>query len=131
MKRTLLLLLCALCCTFIAQAQKSYSATYRSYCDWNETTKKFENCSGYDDNSLFEMNSDQTMFIHTTATIKSSYYVKSKEHDATNDVEIYEVTSDVGNKYTYIFDEKNKEIRVVFLRDGKTQLLTFTIKAIF
>lgn len=132
MKRYFLLLICAVSCTLSSFAQTNYSCTYRSYCDWNASTSKFENCEGYEDNSLFEMNKDETMFIHTTATIKSSYYVKKKEYDSQNDVYVYEVTSDVGNKYTYIFDAKNKEIRAVFVNgDNQTQMVTFTVKSIF
>jgi hypothetical protein len=114
-----------------AKAQTSFSCTYRSYCYWNETSGKYENCQGYDESSLFVMNDAETMFTHTIETMKSTYYVDSKEYDSKNDVYTYYATSDVGNKYFYIFDPKSKEVRAVFTNDGKTVLLTFTVKAMF
>ena len=77
------------------------------------------------------MNKAETMFTHTTETMKSAYYVESKEYDEKNEVYTYFVTSDVGNKYDYIFDSKNKEVRVVIKKEEETILLTFTLKAIF
>ncbi|MGB9701261.1 MAG: hypothetical protein ACPL1A_00890 [Candidatus Kapaibacteriota bacterium] len=114
------------------KAQVSFSCNYREYCDWNEKTQKFETkCDGYEESSLFVMNKNETMFTHTTPEMKSTYYVDKKEYDEQNDVYTYDVTSDVGNKYFYIFDVKNKEIRAVFEQDGKTILLRFYVKAIF
>ena len=76
------------------------------------------------------MNESETLFTHTTETIKSTYYVKEKEYD--NEVFAYTVTSNVGNEYYYIFDLKHKKVRAVFVNDeGKTMLLRFLVKAIF
>jgi hypothetical protein len=78
------------------------------------------------------MNENETLFKHTTETISSTYYVQSKEYDKKNDVYTYFVTSDVGNKYYYVFDLKNKEIKALLVGDrGKMQLVRFYIKAIF
>jgi hypothetical protein len=63
--------------------------------------------------------------------MKSTYYVNSKEHDEEKDVWSYQVTSDVGNQYQYVFDPKNKQIRVLYVADGKAKLVVFTVKAIF
>jgi hypothetical protein len=71
------------------------------------------------------------MFTDTTENIKSTYYVNKKEYDEVNDVYTYEVTSDVGNKYYYIFDPKNKEIRVLADADDYNTLIRFYVKAIF
>jgi len=131
MKKTLLMLICGLTGLTTLQAQTSISCSYRQYCDWNEAEEKFGNCSGYEESSLFALNKDQTMFIHTTETIKSAYYITSKEYDQEKDLWTYDVTSDVGNKYVYIFDTNNKEIRALYKRNGETRLLVFTIKATF
>ena len=77
------------------------------------------------------MNKAETMFTHTIETLKSTYYIDSKEYDKKNDVYTYNVTSDVGNKYYYIFDPKNKEVRAVFTKENKIVLLRFAVKAIF
>ena len=113
------------------KAQVSFSCTYRQYCYWNENSEKYEDCKGYEESSLFVMNKAETMFTHTNETLKSTYYIDSKEYDKKNDVYTYNVTSDVGNKYYYIFDPKNKEVRAVFTKEQKIVLLTFTVKAIF
>lgn len=77
------------------------------------------------------MNESETMFTHTIESMQSTYYVSEREYDSENDVWTYNVTSDVGNKYLYIFDPKNKEVRALYVRDGKTMLLTFYVKAVF
>jgi len=115
----------------LVYSQVSFSCTYREYCDWNNYTKKFENCEGYEESSLFVMNEAETVFTHTTETMKSSYFVKSSEYDKENDVYTYYVTSDVGNEYYYIFDIKNKEVRVLITKEDTIELLRFYVKAIF
>lgn len=131
MKQTIIILTLALFGLTNLKAQTSFSSTYRQYCYWNDTTEKYGNCEGYEESSLFVMNKAETMFTHTTETMKSAYYVESKEYDEKNEVYTYFVTSDVGNKYDYIFDSKNKEVRVVIKKEEETILLTFTLKAIF
>ncbi|MDG0972896.1 MAG: hypothetical protein P8O07_01945 [Crocinitomicaceae bacterium] len=118
---------------FQANAQVSFSCTYREYCEWNDYTESFEtDCNGYEDVSLFVMNKSETLFTHTTETRKSTYYVTEREYDSVNDVYTYSVKSDVGNSYYYIFDIKNKEVRAVYVDvNGKTQLIRFYVKAIF
>lgn len=111
----------------------SFSCISRTYCDWNKTTGKYStDCDEYDDISLFVMNKNETFFTHTTEEIKSTYFITSKEYDKENDVYTYDVKSDVGNSYYYVFDIKNKQIRAVFTdEEGKTKLVTFSVKAIF
>ena len=128
----LLLMVAFLAMTFTAKAQVSFSCWHRESCAWNDELDNFETeCTGYDEASLFVMNEAETMFTHTTENIKSTYYVNKKEYDEVNDVYTYEVTSDVGNKYYYIFDPKNKEIRVLADADDYNTLIRFYVKAIF
>ena len=129
----LLILAAFMAMAFTVKAQVSFSCYHREYCDWNEATQNYEdNCRGYDEASLFVMNESETMFTHTTENIKSTYYVKEREYDEENDVWTYNVTSDVGNEYYYIFDPNNKEIRVVIVDDDEDiTLLRFYVKAIF
>jgi hypothetical protein len=112
-------------------AQTSFSCHYREYCDWNESSEKFVNCKGSEEASLFVMNKDQTMFTHTTESMKSTYYVNEEEYDSEKELWFYTVTSDVGNKYIFIFDPNNKEIRAIITRDDEMILLRFYVKAIF
>lgn len=107
-----------------------YSCDSREVCYWNDKTQVFEDCTKNDENSRFKINKGFTMFEHTTADISSAYYVSKFEHDNVNDVDVYDVTSDVGNKYTYIFDTKYSEIRIVGTSsDGGSYLVRFHIKA--
>ncbi len=112
-------------------SQTSFSCYYREYCYWNENTEEFENCEGYEEASLFVINESETMFTHTIESMKSTYYVNDSEYDSENDVFTYDVVSDVGNEYLYIFDPSNKEVRAVFVQDGATVLVRFYVKAIF
>lgn len=112
-------------------AQISFSCHYREYCYWNDYTEEFGNCEGYEEPSLFVVNGNETMFTHTIESLKSTYYVQEKEYNSENEVWLYTVTSDVGNEYIYVFDPKNKEIRTMYTRDGRTILLRFYVKAIF
>lgn len=134
MKPKLNVLFVFLLCLFskFTFSQSSFSCNYREYCNWNALTEEFENCEGYEEASLFVMNETETMFTHTIESMKSSYYVSEKEYDSENDVHTYDVTSDVGNNYYYIFDIKNKEIRAVFTNDdGNIMLIRFYVKAMF
>ncbi|MBU3676607.1 MAG: hypothetical protein FGM54_05420 [Chitinophagaceae bacterium] len=131
MKKLLLLIFVFIFHSVVVSAQTSFSCTYRQYCKWNKYLEKFEDCQGYEESSLFVMNKNETMFTHTIETMKSTYYVNSSEYDKEKDVWSYYVTSDVGNKYLYVFDPKNLEIRVLFKQDGEPVMLTFDVKAIF
>ena len=91
-------------------------------------TEELEHQSGYDENSMFKINIELTMFEHTTPDISSSYYVSNSEYDEDEETLSMDVVSDVGNSYIYIFDIDDKQIRVLFKRDGVVQLLIFTVK---
>lgn len=128
----LLILAAFMAMAFTVKAQVSFSCYHREYCDWNEATQNYEdNCRGYDEASLFVMNESETMFTHTIESMKSTYYVQEKNYDEKNDVWTYDVVSDVGNKYYYIFDPKNNEIRFLSERDDYNTLGRFFVKAIF
>jgi hypothetical protein len=131
MKKTIGIFLLTFLGITILNGQISFSCNYRQYCDWSDYNKKFENCTGFEESSLFVMNKTETMFTHTIETMKSTYYVNSKEHDEEKDVWSYQVTSDVGNQYQYVFDPKNNQIRALYVKDGQAKLVVFTVKAIF
>ena len=95
------------------KAQTSFSCTYRQYCYWDEVDKKYENCKGYEER------------------MKSTYYVNSKQYDKDYDVYTYYVTSDVGNKYYFIFDPKNKQVRAIYYKDNQPIEIVWSVKAIF
>ena len=112
-------------------AQVSFSCDYRESCYYSEYTESYSRCGGYEEPSLFIMNEDETMFTHTTETIKSTYYVKKKKYDSENDVFFYYVTSDVGNEYIYCFDVNAKEIRILIENDEDIYIIKFRVKSVF
>lgn len=112
-------------------SQTSFYSSYQtSTCYWNTDSKKFDReCSYKDESTMFKLNEDKTMFYHTTASISSAYYITSNEYDSDYDVDMYYVTSDVGNKYLFIVDIKNDQLRVMGdMGSDDAYLLTYFLK---
>jgi hypothetical protein len=109
------------------------STSYKQTCFWNSSTKKFDQCGDETEYaSMFTLNADETIFNHTTSDMKSTYYVSKKQYDADYDEYEYDVTSDVGNKYTFLVDLKNNELRILSSGHDNSSddyLLTFTLKS--
>ena len=99
---------------FQAIAQTMYFSTnYVTYCNWNNETKKFEDCSGKAESTLFRLNKEATMFYHTTEQMSSAYYISKSSYDKEYDLWEYHVKSDVGNEYIFYIDLKNEQIRIL------------------
>lgn len=107
MTKVFSLMLCALIfgTAMKINAQTTISCDQRTYCKWDEYLDEYNDCDSWEDNSLFEINESETMFTHTTSSMKSSYYIKSQKASKNSDGErivICDVISDVGNKYIYM-----------------------------
>jgi predicted RND superfamily exporter protein len=113
------------------KAQTSFSCNYRQYCYWSESTKNYQNCKGFDENSIFVISKDEKAFTHEIESMKSTYSINEKVYDKETDTWTYQVTSNEGHKYTYTFDPTNKEVRFVPKKDEKTVMQIFSIKAIY
>src|SRR5450432_238602 len=114
MKRLVILL--ALVASFNNMyAQSTYvSSDSRQSCFWNSTDQKFSECGNVEDfESMFTLNDAETMFVHTTKTMKSSYYVKNKTYLADTDAYSYDVMSDVGNKYQFILGKNSSNFVIL------------------
>src|SRR5690606_36545034 len=128
MKKLLLLFLFSGVAT-LAQAQAYFSTDKVTYCDWDNDNNEFINCNSSPESTLFKLNSEETMFHHTTADISSDYYVQNKEYDKSTDTYSYKVKSDAGNSYTFIVDIKNEKFSVVGVnKNGSVYLLRHHIK---
>ena len=114
-----------------AFAQLNVSCKYREMCLWDEDEESFNDCKGYEENSRFKINEDETMFIHTTETIQSAYYINEKEVDDETGVIIYYVESDVGNEYVYFFDLEHDEIRIAAEMEGEMVMVRFMVKKVW
>ena len=132
--KKLTLLLGLLIFTIALRAQTVHMTTsYKQTCYWNQTTLKFDQCGDNGEYaSMFTLNADETIFDHTTSDMKSSYYVSKRQYDAEYDEYEYDVTSDVGNKYTFLVDLKNNELRILSSGhddSGDDYLITYTLKS--
>jgi len=81
--------------------------------------------------SMFTLNSDESIFTHVTNDLKSSYYVSKKQYDSDYDEYEYDVTSDVGNKYTFFVDLKNNLLKIMSFKESSpsdSYLILFTLK---
>jgi len=93
-------------------AQQTITCTARNVCQYNELTKKHDNCETQEEASVFKLNAEESEFQHTTPTMNSTYYVKSREYPKGGN-KIFAVTSDAENNYTFVVDEKKKELRIL------------------
>lgn len=114
-------------------AQMHISTNLRQDYSWSESQDKWVLTSEDDQSStLFDFNKDLTMFTHTTATITSTYYIKSSTKNTDNNTWEFDVVSDVGNKYHVILDPDNNNIRFIGTdSNGDTYLVRHTIKQIW
>ncbi len=109
-------------------AQTNISCFHRDVCLWNESTKDFDDCEGYDEYSLFKINAAETMFEHTTPEMTSAYFIKEKIQDPETGVWMLSVTSDVGNDYLYFLDFDGNEVRIAAETEGEMVMIRFSIK---
>jgi len=105
------------------------STSHRTDAYYDESKSKYVITSEEDNSTLFKFNSKMTMFEHTTASISSTYYIKSKKVDDGNDRIEMEVVSDVGNNYLMIIDTKNENIRFISTKNGVTRAVQHKIKS--
>ena len=127
MKKIQLTLLALFSLYLNVNSQISISCYFRDICYWNAYNQKFENCNGYVQRSLFEVNKTETMIVHTTDKLTSTYYVKYASYEEEYKIWSYDVISDVGNKYTFMFDFKNNLVKV--LDNGRLSM--YYIKSAF
>ncbi|MDX1912251.1 MAG: hypothetical protein SFV22_12225 [Saprospiraceae bacterium] len=114
-----------------AIAQVNISCYYREYCKWNAYKETFDRCEGYEESSLFKINKAETMFMHTTESIKSAYYINEKTQNSDTGVWQLNVESDAGNSYIYFLDLDNNEIRVAANIDDELIMIRFYIKRVW
>ncbi len=113
------------------RAQTSFSCTTRQYCYWNENSKIYQNCKGYEENSLFVVSKDETSFTHEIGSMKTNFIINERQYDKENDTWTYQVTATEGTKFVYTFDPRNQEIRFVSKKEEKTVMQIFTINSIY
>jgi hypothetical protein len=130
MKNIIYLLLLSV--PFFGFGQVNLSCNLKEICDWDEKKEIWDKeCNPFEYNCLFTMNEAETMFTHITESIKSTYYIKEKL-SAEDDIFSYNVVSDAGNDYFFIFDMKHKEVKAVSKdENGNSVLVRWYVKTIF
>ncbi len=116
-----------------AQTAQNISTNYKQTCYWSKSSAAFTDCGDNKEySSLFKINSDATMFYHTTNDIKSTYYVSKKNYLSNCDCYSYDVISDVGNKYTFIVDLEKNQLKIMSLNHSSTDddyMILFKVKS--
>jgi hypothetical protein len=110
MKNSILLLLFSLF-SLALFAQKKIYCVEREVCQWQESTPHKINCDKIKEISTFTLNKDESEIIHNTPEMRSVYTVNSSE--TIGAIKVFVVTSDAGNNYTFIWNEKKKEMKIL------------------
>ena len=115
-----------------ATAQTYVSSDKRQTCYWDDASQKLSVCDNEEAFvSMFTLNADETMFVHTTEKLKSSYYVKGKTFNSEADVYTYDVMSDVGNKYQFILGKSSVNFVILSIGHAENKddyIMKFPIK---
>jgi len=133
MKKLLTIFLITLI-TFVAQSQSYFSIENRTFTYWDTAKEEFVEYDSDTQKSLFKLNDNETLFEHTTEDISSVYYINNTEFDKEKYVWSYDVISDTGNKYLFVFDPINKQIRSlmsVIDKDKNGQDITILIMIVY
>ena len=108
MKRLVIILAMVVIANTILAQSTYISSDSRQSCFWNAADQKFSECRNMEDfESMFTLNALETMFIHSTKEMKSSYYIKNKTYLPETEAYNYDVVSDVGNKYQFILGKNS------------------------
>jgi hypothetical protein len=109
----------------VGMTQLSVYTTHQEVCFLDDSTKSYLNCR-YDINYIsgFVFNDLKTSFKHSIYknNLTSTFYIDSTINEL--DQNVYYTTSDVGNKYLFIFNyEKDKVVRI-YPMDGSYSIVT-------
>ena len=125
MKRCLIFLILISSVWSRLQAQTSYSCTYKQICSWNALIEQYDNCIGGAENASFEVNKAESILIQTIQNSTTSFPIKSKERKKKNR-SIYLIMNAAGDKFYYICDSRNNEVRILSKQDGKASLVIYS-----
>lgn len=107
----------------------------KAFYAYDEQTSKYEKYAPDEaDNTMFTVSESNQIITQKTEKGVFNYYVNSSEKDTKNNVLVYNVMGEDGNKSVFIFDTTNKQIRIVFKytekdKNGKTS--TYTLMTIY
>tara|TARA_R100001463_G_scaffold129817_1_gene188827 strand:+ start:1150 stop:1527 length:378 start_codon:yes stop_codon:yes gene_type:complete len=107
----------------VVTAQNKVNTKGYEVCDYNNIIKSYSNCK-YDPTfeSEFVFNDLEKSFSHFTSEMQSTYSIDSTFTELGKD--IYYTTSDVGNRYLFIFDYEEEKVIYIYPVDGSYVITT-------
>ena len=113
----------------VGTAQNKIDTYGYQVCDYNNITNSYSGCK-YDSTfeSRFVFNDSEKSFSHFTAEMQSTYSIDSTFTELGRD--IYYTTSNVENRYLFVFDYVEEKVIYIYPRDGSYVIVT-EIKELF
>ncbi len=106
-----------------------FSTESKKTCYWDANAKEYKNCQDEAATTLFVLNTNKTVFKHTTDNMSSSYFVQSTSYQEDKKLTSYEVVSDAGNKYTFMIPDDGSSLLIFSNADpNNTYYVKYVIK---
>jgi hypothetical protein len=106
-----------------------FSTEQKKTCYWDANAKEYRNCQDEAATTLFVLNSNKTVFRHTTDNMSSSYFVQNTTYADDKHLTSYEVVSDAGNKYTFMIPDDGTSLLILNNADpNNTYYVKYTIR---
>jgi hypothetical protein len=101
----------------VGTAQNKIDTYGYQVCNYNNITDSYSDCK-YDSTykTKFVFNDSEKSFSHFTEDMESTYSIDSTFTELERD--IYYTTSNVGNRYLFIFDYINEKVVYIYPIDG-------------
>ena len=101
----------------VGTAQNKVDTYGYQVCDYNNITDSYSDCK-YDSTykTRFVFNDSENSFSHFTGDMESTYSIDSTVNELERD--IYYTTSNVGNRYLFIFDYEEEKVVYIYPMDG-------------
>lgn len=101
----------------VGTAQNKIDTYGYQVCDYNNITDSYSDCK-YDSTykTRFVFSDSENLFSHFTGDMESTYSIDSTFTELEKD--IYYTTSNVGNRYLFIFDYINEKVVYIYPIDG-------------
>jgi hypothetical protein len=97
-------------------AQTIYECDKRIYCFKGVSSNKFDDCEESSEKSTFVLNNNE-YFEHQTPSMTSTYTIYNFIEDKKSKIKIYTVISEAENSYSFVVNEKKKELTILTYRE--------------
>jgi hypothetical protein len=97
-------------------AQTIYDCDKRIYCFKGASSNQFDDCDESPEISTFVLKNNE-YFEHQTPTMTSTYTIYNFIEDKKSKIKIYTVISEAENSYSFVVNEKKKELTILTYRE--------------